>query len=295
MLNKIKEVLSPYKYFLLNAMGQRKYAVQVFDTAETLEAIRKQKYSLSRFGDGEFDLILGKGLKFQKFDARLAEKLKNILSQPIDAHPCKVAIPHVYASLKGMTYNSRKFWSMYFVENREKIYGLLDSKYHYYDAQVTRIYVNRRCKTEAYAYFQQWKSIWRDQDILLVEGKSSRFGAGNDLFDEAKSVERILCPARDAFDHYDEILNTITEHGKNKLVLLVLGPTATALACDLSCRGIWAIDSGNLDMEYEWSKIRAKKQTAIAGKYTHEAENGTQVSEVSDARYEKQIIAQIGT
>lgn len=294
MDNVIWEELSYYKHLVLNELDRKKYPTEVFGTAETLDAIREEKYSLSRFGDGEFDLIFGKDLKFQKYDPRLGEKLKAILAETPQSDPCKVAVPRVFQSLKGMTHDSRKFWSLYLLENRHKIHTLLNPQYHYYDAQVTRIYVNRKDKMASCGYFDQWKALWRGQDILLVEGVSSRFGAGNDLFEAASSVKRILCPAQNAFDHYDEIFDTVTRLGKQKLVLLVLGPTATALAYDLSHQGIWAVDSGNLDMEYEWSKIHAKKQVAIQGKYTHEAENGTRVSRICDSGYEAQIIARIG-
>ena len=294
MSNIIWETLSYYKHLCLNELERRKYPIQVLSTADTLRAIREQRCSLSRFGDGEFDLIFGNSLKFQKYDPRLAEKMKNILLRTPKDDPCKVAIPRVFTSLKGLTRKSKRFWSLYLLENRKKIQGILCPSYTYYDAQITRIYVNRQRKSDSVAYFQQWKELWRGEDILVVEGVSSRFGAGNDLFAGAKSVQRILCPARDAFDYYDEIIETVVAHGKNKLVLLALGPTATAMAYDLSCRGIWTIDSGNLDMEYEWSNIRAKTQVAIQGKYTHEAENGADVSNLSDKRYESQIIARLG-
>lgn len=294
MASVIREELSYYKHLILNARYLRNNPLSVRGTAETLRAIREQRCSLSRFGDGEFDLICGNGLKFQKYDAQLAEKMKNILQQTSESDPCKVAIPRVFCSLKGMTRNSKRFWSLYLWENQEKIHRLLNPSYFYYDAQITRIYVNRKNKKDSQRYFQQWKRLWAGEDILVVEGVSSRFGAGNDLFAGAKSVQRILCPARDAFDRYGEILETAATFGKEKLVLLVLGPTATALAYDLSRRGIWAIDSGNLDMEYEWSNARATRQIPIHGKYTHEAENGTTVSYVADQHYEAQIVARIG-
>ena len=294
MDNIIWETLSYYKHLILNESERKKYPVQVLGTAETLRAIREQRCSLSRFGDGEFDLVFGNGLKFQKYDSLLAEKMRNILSQTSSDDPCKVAIPRVFASLKGLTRNSKRFWSLYLLENRKKIHKILCPSYTYYDAQITRIYVNRRRKSDSVAYFKQWKELWSGEDILVVEGVSSRFGAGYVLFADANSVQRILCPAKDAFDLYDEILETVAKHGQNKLVLLALGPTATVLAYDLSHRGIWTIDSGNLDMEYEWSNIQAKTQVAIQGKYTHEAENGTDVSEFADAHYESQIVAKIG-
>lgn len=294
MDNAIWEELSYRKHLVLNALDRKKYPTEVLSTAETLEAIREQECSLSRFGDGEFDLIFGNDLKFQKYDPKLCEKLKAILAETPQSDSCKVAIPRTFQSLKGLTHDSKKFWSLYLLDNRRKIHRLLNPKYRYYDAQITRIYVNRKNKNDSCGYFDQWKALWSGKDILLVEGVSSRFGAGNDLFDGANSVQRILCPAQNAFDCYDEIMDTVTCCGKQKLVLLVLGPTATALAYDLSRNGIWAIDSGNLDMEYEWSKIHAKKQVAIQGKYTHEAESGTKVSQICDRNYDGQIIAKIG-
>lgn len=294
MSNIIWETLSYYKHLILNESERKKLPTRVLTTAETLKAIREHRYSLSRYGDGEFDLIFGNSLKFQKYDQRLAEKMKSILSDTPESDVCKVAIPRTFESLKGLTRNSKRFWSLYLLDNRKKIYDILSPSYTYYDAQITRIYVNRQRKSDSVAYFRQWKELWSGEDLLVVEGVSSRFGAGNDLFVEAKSVQRILCPAKDAFDYYDEIIEAVVQHGQNKLVLLALGPTATALAYDLSHRGIWTIDSGNLDMEYEWSNIRAKTQVAIKGKYTHEAENGTDVSEITDKNYESQIIARIG-
>lgn len=294
MSNIIWETLSYYKHLYLNELERKKYPIQVLSTADTLRALREQRCSLSRFGDGEFDLVFGNDLKFQKYDPKLADKMKTILSHASKDDYCKVAIPRVFTNLKGLTRKSKHFWSLYLLENRKRIWDVLCPSYTYYDAQITRIYINRQRKSDSVAYFKQWKELWSGEDVLVVEGVSSRFGAGNDLFAGAKSVQRILCPAKDAFDYYDEILETVVAHGKNKLVLLALGPTATVMAYDLSLRGVWTIDSGNLDMEYEWSNIHAKTQVAIQGKYTHEVENGVDVSEISDKRYESQIIARIG-
>ena len=69
MDNIIWETLSYYKHLILNESERKKYPVQVLGTAETLRAIREQRCSLSRFGDGEFDLVFGNGLKFQKYIA----------------------------------------------------------------------------------------------------------------------------------------------------------------------------------------------------------------------------------
>lgn len=78
------------------------------------------------------------------------------------------------------------------------------------------------------------KQIWRGQDVVLVEGKDSRLVVGNDLFEGANSLVRVLGPSENAFDRYDEIMNYVkTNANQNTLILLALGPTATALAYEL--------------------------------------------------------------
>ena len=38
------------------------------------------------------------------------------------------------------------------------------------------------------------KQIWKDKDILIVEGVTSRSGVGNDLFDGANSISGLSVP-----------------------------------------------------------------------------------------------------
>ena len=51
------------------------------------------------------------------------------------------------------------------------------------------------------------KQIWKDRDIIIVEGELSRLGVGNDLFDNAKDIRRILCPAKNTIDKYNDLQN----------------------------------------------------------------------------------------
>ncbi len=51
--------------------------------------------------------------------------------------------------------------------------------------------------------------IFTDKNILLVEGKYSHSGVGNDMFDKAASVKRILGLNKNAFAKYDDIKNEV--------------------------------------------------------------------------------------
>lgn len=294
-MRELKRILRYIRNYMQFEMSKKEYEIDVMNTEETLYDIINNRKSIARFGDGEFSLIFGRDLNFQKYSPEIEMKYREILKAlPEKTKYCNVAIPYVYKSLKGFNLKSKEFWTQYYRENKKAIYPLLNNEYKYADAQVTRIYINRKDKNESAKYFALWKSLWKDKDVLLVEGELSRFGVGNDLFDEVKSLKRILCPPSNAFDYYKEIKEAIQRHGKDKLVLLVLGPTATILAYDLAQIGYWVIDSGNLDMEYEWLNRGVSQQTAITGKYTHEAKDGDSVEANEDVNYVAQIIEKIG-
>lgn len=110
------------------------------------------------------------------------------------------------------------------------------------------------------------KSIWSEKDVVIVEGAGSRLGVGNDLLNEAKSVKRIICPIKDAFSKYKEILAECLKQDKNSLFIMALGPTATVLAEDLSNNGYRALDMGHLDTAYEAFLRNSNKFVHIEGK-----------------------------
>lgn len=144
------------------------------------------------------------------------------------------------------------------------------------------------------------KRLWNNRDIIFIEGKDTKMGVGNDLFDNATSVRRILCPSRDAFARYDHILDAVKamNHDENDLYILALGPTATVMAADLHLLGFQALDLGHLDIEYEWFRQGVTKKVPITGKYSNEssilglaasAVSGELISEV----YTTQVIANL--
>lgn len=65
-------------------------------------------------------------------------------------------------------------------------------------------------------YLENIKRIWLNRDILLIEGEYSRLGVNNDLFSGVRSLQRILCPAKDAYEKYNDILKAAVKHGKLK-------------------------------------------------------------------------------
>ena len=277
----------------INFYKEKRFQLDISDTETSLKTILEKNLSVSRFGDGEFNLINGEDLKFQKYSQELSLRLSEILSvkSPVKNHA--VCIPFSYASCSDLNRKSRTFWTWYFIKKRGDIFRLCNRSYSYLDSQITRIYINRRRHERSEKFFSLWKQIWNGKDILVVEGEKSRFGVGNDLFDNVKNLRRILCPAENAFSFYDRILEQILEHAGDSLVLLVLGPTATVLSYDLAAKGIRALDIGNMDMEYEWFCRGVKDRVKIDWKYSFEISGGTSVRECNDEKYLQQIICRV--
>ncbi len=45
-----------------------------------------------------------------------------------------------------------------------------------------------------------------EKRYFIIEGEKSRLGIGNDLFNNSKSIKRIICPIINAFNAYDKII-----------------------------------------------------------------------------------------
>ena len=76
----------------------------------------------------------------------------------------------------------------------------------------------KECKTR----IEQIKKIWNKKDIIIIEGEKTRLGVGNDLFDNSKTLQRILAPSTNAFDKYDKIVEAVKKQKKESIFLISL-------------------------------------------------------------------------
>lgn len=281
------------------AVLRTKYRLPIMGSARTIEYIIKNKCSVARYGDGEFKLMLGNAdIGFQKRDKNLAENLLRVLDEKNDG--LLICVPSTFNSISGCNEFARRFWIDWGKENNNQInvVNLLrehcGKRFLFGDTEMTRTYIDWETDERAKKLFPMLRKLWDNEDVLFVEGEQTRLGVGNDLFDNAKSIQRVLAPATNAFFQYDAILETVIHHGEGKLVILALGPTATILANDLHKNGIRAMDLGHIDIEYEWYLRGVKRRIHIPGKYTNEAEGDSSVGDCRDEKYLSQIVARIG-
>lgn len=274
----------------LVAALRRKFPV-IRGKEETLIHLINNRCSISRLGDGELGLIFGKGIGFQPHDQELADRMAQILRAK-DSDRMLVGLS------EWIFYSDFGQYPEYRVRNLRKILDLLLPGKTYYSADISRFYKSTPDGHEARNQIRLLKQIWDNRNVTLIEGEKSRMGVGNDLFDNAKRICRILCPAVNAFSSYHDIYRTALERiPKDDLVLIALGPTATVLAYDLFHAGYQAVDIGHADISYEWflRDVRdPSERVIIQGKYVNEVAYGNEVEDVRDAEYLSQIIAAVG-
>jgi len=260
----------PIVSLLWIAKGRRFHIPRIYSSAETLDFLMRNRVSMSRLGDGEMAIICGRDIGFQEYSPSLAKRLLEVLQTPALDHIC--CIPHPLVCRTGLTLKSQVFWRRHLLKMGAE-WSRLSTQDHYYDTNVTRNYIERRRKFRSSESFDQFRSLWRDRNVVLVEGTESHVGEDNDLLDGVASLVAITGPATNAWRQYDELLLSCRQAAITDptcLFLIALGPTATVLAFDLARTGTQALDIGHLDIEYEWFRRGCRRKSAVPNKAVNE-------------------------
>lgn len=264
-----------YWYWLFRTWNvRRKFpSYKILSIEETIDIVTKEKKSISRLGDADFLLLIEeRDVSYQKLSPLIAQKLNEVL-QCRDSR-FLICIPDTLVSQKGSIQWSKVHWKSFIYKYGSRLKNHLDVKYLYGNSNLSRIYIEKQDVKRAVALFDKVKSIWNEKHVIIVEGEYTRFGVGNDLLSNALSVKRIIGPKKNAFESFDKIKNSLLQFPKEEVLFLFsLGPTATILCHELALEGYWAVDIGNLDLEYMWMKAGAKQKISIKGRFSVETSN----------------------
>ncbi len=262
----------------------------VLTIMETLERTQKEKLSIIRFGDGEITLLDNHDLSFQKKNLKLAQQLEKIVKVKEDG--LLICIPGIWDDLDTFEPYAKSFIIHHLYRQNYIWNKVLSYSTTYGDAYITRHYLGSKNKKNSEQIFKKFFSLWDDTDIVLIEGSKSRVGVGNDIFSNTKSIQRILCPAENAYESYNKIKEAALLVPKNKLILIALGPTAKVLAYDLFQVGYRVLDIGHIDMEYDMFIRKENKQVKVKYKYFNEI-NERNPEDCTDSKYLEQIMVTI--
>ena len=249
MKRKIKDILAAIAYFL-HEKGILHNRIKVHTIDETIDELLNTDKSMVRFGDGEIVMIRGVDLMLQQAAPKIGEGLAEILTYQND--DLMVTIPDIFNTLSDHNKASRQFWMDHLLFNR-KVYEKYCNKVRVYGSTfVSRCYYFASDRSRCDGWFAKIRKIWENKDIVIVEGTRTHNGVGNDLFDSAADIERIICPPSNAYGALPAIVEACLSYNKDRLFLLSVGVAAKFLAVELFRRGYRVLDIGNMDMEYEW-------------------------------------------
>jgi len=227
-------------------------SVSIIDELGTIKKLQ-QGYSIARFGDGEFRLINNKGICFQKNDAELSKKLLDIVTYNNIPNKLLVAIPPFFAENISDTSNHitnskvQTYWDKYMKNKDSKnILKVLKKDKIYYSSFISRLesfdleYKNM--------IKEEIQNIWSNKKVILIVNPNKYELLRNNIngFIGQQKIERIIyCPEQNAYDIYTDIYMECMKCGKEYVYLLMMGPTASVLAKDLTESNFHAIDIGS--------------------------------------------------
>lgn len=210
---------------------------------ETIEAIRDQKLSFARFGDGEFKSMLRSNynLRFQPSSPALASALKEVFTSSSDETPnLLVGFPTLYRDLH---------WSRVWIDIWPEVRSLIRPDHVFGNSHVSRPICFQILKKDGVAL---WRSVWEGREVVIITGKNSRMTLIPELFNNASSIARINSEPVDAFSDLERVFSEArTSLHRDKLFLIALGPAGTVLAHRLALAGEQAIDIGHISDSYE--------------------------------------------
>ena len=293
MTNIIKKTYGNFLLFLRYLISIRfirkthNIGYKIMTIADTIDFISVPGNSMIRFGDGEIDLINGVGIaNYQNANEELAEKLEKAAF--FNDKKMLICFPDSLVTLNDKKNKTKRHWAYSFRIHFNTYQRLFRPNYIYGNSFVSRPYIVYKDATNVDKYFFSLINIFSGRDVAIIEGEYSRSGVGNDLFSGAKSIKRILCPSKNAFDKYYKILDAALTLSKDTLILLALGPTAKPLGVELFNNGYWVLDIGHIDSEYEWFLRKTSHKISIRTKHTAECSDD-KIPECKDPGYLRSI------
>lgn len=206
---------------------------------ETVDRLVETEASFTRFGDGEFRLMLRPDykLRFQENSADLSAALRATLERT-DESNLLVGFPRLYRD---------RHWSGVWLDIWLSLEPLLSRDYRYGNSHVSRPLFFQTFGEEGVS---MWRRVWEGRDIRVITGEGSRFEAIPELFSGVASTRYLWSTPTNAFSDLPRIVDEVGDPVEGELQLISLGPAGTVLTAELAARGHRALDIGHISDSY---------------------------------------------
>ena len=266
ILQTLTLVEDKYYYELMDTTP---FKPKILDVPSGIEELIASGKSFCRLGDGEVKLINGKSLDFQRYDRALAEKLLQILKD--EAADCYVGIPRYYWYIRDdIERNANPYHKRYYtfqIPPIRKFFAEHCNKSKTYIDACLGGYMSNKSFAFCEERFKKLKTLFQDKKLLIVAGETVFNNITYDFFDNVAHKEILHAPRINAWSQFDLIMKKILAYPKDFLIVLILGPTATVLAYELSKLGYTAYDVGHIAKDYDAFMKKADRSAGAIAKF----------------------------
>ena len=138
LLSRIKSQIVYLKY--KNRVNKGLFDVNILSIDKTIEFMSVRGNSIVRYGDGEFQLMNGKGItSYQEFDEMLGKRLRQIANTVEEG--ILVCIPEPMCGVSNYVFSSRVHWTNQLLQNSSMYRKVIKKDRVYGNSFVSRPYM----------------------------------------------------------------------------------------------------------------------------------------------------------
>ena len=229
-----------YQFFLsMNCVRK----ANLLSAEQTRDIVIKEKKSLIRLGDGELNILEGKGIHYQEANNTLQKEMGELIQYYIDkGGNCEylLCMPNEFLKCYGTKLLKKRVWVSSWARFRYVFKKNYDRKIKYGEAFLF-----------ATKYEDVYKQIWEEKEYIIFVHNNEKYAQA---FKKkyGKEVVFIKVPGQNSYQCVEEIVASIARaigeictHKENGIVLLSAGPCAKTIVFRLKDIGVQIVDTGH--------------------------------------------------
>lgn len=236
----------------------KKHHVIMPSMKESLDLVTKHMKDPSyrgfiRFGDGEYGLIKGRSIQFQRKNKELSKKLRAALENVVNLNiDIGINVPNYLHSGK-LKVELKLPWPYFYTKTVVERYK--DRNQNFLYSGFTMPYLHFILRNDGQGllinYLEQFRRLFAGRDVALFIGEGICQKVDFFPFEYAKSFDVIECPSENAFEKFDDICDRARNYAKDTILCFVIGPTSKVLAYQLMSEGYLCMDLGHFIKDYD--------------------------------------------
>ncbi|HED0491776.1 GT-D fold domain-containing glycosyltransferase [Campylobacter jejuni] len=224
---------------------------KIMDNFETLKYLIESDKSFIRFGDGEYSIMEGKGIAFQKYDEKLAKNLEEIIMTNHEKLLIGIAREYFYSTRCCHDF-VREFCLGWSAMNYKKIKKYIQQDKIYGSTGVSQAYA--AYKIDKYDFEKHYvlvKKLLSQKEIVVFCGDKIFNNIKYNILEGISKIEYVYGPTKHAYDNFENLKRKMFEISKNKILIFALGPAGKSLAYEAFKEGYRVLDFGHVFKDYD--------------------------------------------